>query len=318
MKASSKIPITKTSRENLSIVIDTERGKKVAELLYNSFSTTGIHGRTDMPEDITPNNVARGSLDHILFITLTVSIDYQRDAPSLWESSRKTFDDPETRYLFNPEALHKTPLRKIIEDMQKYKLSKKPQKDANIWRTVGVTFYKKWEGDPRNFLKDCNWDAPTILNRLKKDSHLYNGRWVPDYPYLRGNKIGPLWLRMLRDNVGIMKLKNLDKVPIPVDIHVTRATLAAGVVRGQFKGNINHLFNYIRKAWFESVKGLKVKNRPMIALDVDEPLWHLSKYGCSKRDKTTGYCPVYNRCEAKEFCIKGKIKIENSVVELET
>jgi hypothetical protein len=147
----------------MSIVIDNERGKKVAEHLYNSFTTKGIHGRTDMPEDITPNNVVRGSLDRIFFITLTVSIDYQRDAPSLWESSRKTFDDPETRYLFGPKLLHETPFRKIVEDMQKYKLSKKPQKDANIWRTVGVTFYKKYEGKPRNFLKNCNGDSSEPL-----------------------------------------------------------------------------------------------------------------------------------------------------------
>lgn len=193
----------------MSIVIDSERGKKVAKLLYNSFSTTGIHGRTDMPEDITPNNVVRGSLDHIFFITLTVSIDYQRDAPSLWESSRKTFDDPETRYLFEPKLLHETPFRKIVEDMQKYKLSRKPQKDSNIWQTVGVTFYKKWVGDPRNFLKNCNWDSSLILERLRNDTHLYNGRLISDYPYLRGPKIGPLWLRMLRDNVGIAQLRNL-------------------------------------------------------------------------------------------------------------
>lgn len=302
----------------MSIVIDNERGKKVAELLYNSFTTKGIHGRTDMPEDITPNSVIRGSLDYIFFITLTVSIDYQRDAPSLWESSRKTFDDPETRYLFDPKLLHETPFRKISEDMQKYKLSKKPQKDANIWRTVGVTFYKKWGGDPRNFLQDCNWNSPLILRRLKDDKHIYSGRQVSDYPYLRGPKIGPLWLRMLRDNVGITQLKNLENVPIPVDIHIARATLATGIVRGQFRGRLYEVFEYIRKAWFESVKGLGIKNREMMALDVDEPLWHLSKYGCTNRDKTTGYCSLLNRCEAREFCIKGKVKIENSVVELET
>lgn len=302
----------------MSIVIDNERGKKVAELLYNSFTTKGIHGRTDMPEDITPNSVIRGSLDYIFFITLTVSIDYQRDAPSLWESSRKTFDDPETRYLFDPKLLHETPFRKISEDMQKYKLSKKPQKDANIWRTVGVTFYKKWRGDPRNFLQDCNWNSPLILRRLKDDKHIYSGRQVSDYPYLRGPKIGPLWLRMLRDNVGITQLKNLENVPIPVDIHIARATLATGIVRGQFRGRLDEVFEYIRKAWFESVKGLGIKNREMMALDVDEPLWHLSKYGCTNRDKTTGYCSLFNRCEAREFCIKGKVKIENSVVELET
>lgn len=302
----------------MGLVIDSERGKKVAKLLYNLFSTVGIHGRNDMPEDIMPKGVIRESLEQLIFITLTVSIDYQRDAIALWNASRKTFEDPETRYLFDPKALHENLPRKIIEDMQKYGLSKKPQKDAYIWRMVGVTFYKKWNGDPRNFLQSCNWDAPIILERLKKDIHLYNGRQAPDYPYLRGDKIGPLWLRMLRDNVGITKLENLDKVPIPVDIHVARATLTTGVVGGQFKGNLNELFKYIRKAWFESVKGLNAKNRSMIALDIDGPLWHLSKYGCTKRDKNTGKCTFYHRCGVKEFCIEGRVKIEGSIVEVET
>ena len=302
----------------MALLIDNKRGKEVAGLLYDLFSTVGIHGRNEMPEDILPKGIIKGSLTHIMFITLTVSIDYQRDAPALWSASRKTFEDPNTRYLFDPKALHETPFRKIVEDMPKYKLSKKPQKDAYIWRTVGVTFYKKWNSDPRNFLQDCNWDALTVLKRLKKDVHLYNGRWVHDYPYLRGDKIGPLWLRMLRDNVGIKKLKNLDKVPIPVDIHVARATLAIGVVRGKFNGSLNDLFGYVRKAWFESVKGLNVKNRPMIALDVDEPLWHLSKYGCSKRDKITGNCPVFENCELRKFCVSGKIKIENNRAEVDT
>ena len=302
----------------MPIAIDNERGKKVAELLYDSFFTVGIHGRADMPEDITPKSVVRASLEHMFFIILTVSIDYQRDAPSLWENSRKTFDDPETRYLFHPKSLHETPFRKIVEDMQKYKLSKKPRKDANIWRTIAVTFYKKWKADPRNFLENCNWDSSMILTRLRNDSHLYNGRLVSDYPYLRGPKIGPLWMRMLRDNVRISKLGNLEKVPIPVDIHIARTTLTTGVVSGQFKERLDELFKCIRKAWFKSVKDLNVKNRPMIALDVDEPLWHLSKYGCTKRDEITGHCPVYSRCEAKDFCVKGKIKIKNGIVELET
>jgi len=123
---------------------------------------------------------------------------------------------------------------------------------------------------------------------------------------------------MLRDNVGIAQLRNLEKVPIPVDIHVARATLATGIVRGQFRGRLDEVFEYIRKAWFESVKGLSIKNREMIALDGDEPLWHLSKYGCTMRNKTTGNCPLYHRCEAKEFCVKGLVKIECSIVELES
>jgi hypothetical protein len=298
----------------MSIIIDSERGKKVAKLLYEVFTTSGIFGKKEMPEDILPMGMRRGSPEHLLFITLTVAIDYQRDAEQLWESARKTFEDPETRYLFDPESIYKTPLEKIKDDMQKYKLSKKPEKDSKIWKTLGTTFYKKWGGNPLNLLEDCGWDSVTILKRLKdKDENKKTY-----YPYLSGPKIGPLWLRMLRDNVGILQLRNLEKVTIPVDIHVARATLTPGVIRGEYRCKLNELREHIRNVWFESVKGLRVKNREMIALDVDEPLWHLSRYGCRKRDKITGDCPRHSECVAKKFCVKGMIKIEGNIVEVNT
>ena len=302
----------------MSFFIDIKRGQKVARHLYDSYTSTGIHGNKDMPEDEIPAGVLRGSLEHLLFITLTVSIDYQRDANSLWASSRETFEDEDTNYLYYPELLYEAPFRKIIEDMQKHRLSKKPKKDANIWRTVALTFYKKWGGNPKNFLADCNWESKTVLKRLREDVHIYNERRVPDYPYLRGNKIGPLWIRMLRDNVGIKEIRNLEGVEIPVDIHVARATLTTGVIRGKFKGKLQELFGNIRNAWFKSVSSLNVKNRAMIALDVDEPLWHLSKYGCSKRDKQTGFCPVKKNCEARDYCIEGTIQLKSNNVELNT
>ena len=301
-----------------NLKIDKERGKKVAKILYEAFVTKGIFEKKEMPEDILPNNMEKGSLHHILFITLTVSIDYQRDAPSLWESSRNTYYDSFTRYLFDPKSLHETPFKKIEEDLQRYNLSKKPRKDAQIWRTLGVTLLKKWGGNPLNFIDDCDWDSNIILRRLRTDTHEYNNRMVTDFPYLRGPKIGPLWLRMLRDNIGITKLNNLEKVPIPVDIHVARATLSTGVVRGYFCGRLDEISKDIRKVWYKSTKDLKIRERNMIALDVDEPLWHLSKYGCTSRDKISGQCPERNRCEVRDFCVKGRIRFDKDKVELDT
>jgi hypothetical protein len=303
-----------------NLITDPNRGKELAGYLLETFQTQGIHGRNDMPEDVLPKMMNRGSLEHLLFTTLTVSIDYQRDAERLWESSRMTFMDPDTRYLFNPSDLQDTPMDKIIRDMQKYGLSKKPSRDAKIWSTISNAFHKKWQGDPRNFLEDCNWDALTILRRLKSDTHYNMYAISPDFINLRGDKIGPLWIRMLRDNVGISRLQNLDRIPIPVDIHIARASLSLGVVKGKGNWTIKNLFEEIRKTWFESVLGLKFNSRSMIALDVDEPLWHLSRYGCTKRDKETGQCPVYNSCEARDYCIKGKIKIDlgSNMVELNT
>ena len=301
----------------MSVSIDVPKARQAAALLHKAFATSGVHGHTDMPEDIVPHRAERGSLDHLLFVTLTVSIDYMRDADDLWASSRTTFEDPETRYLYNPQMLHEATPRAVAKDMQKHRLSKKREKDANIWRTVGISFHKKWAGDPRNFLADCRWDCPTVLARLKSDHHTYNQRPVPDYPYLRGDKIGPLWLRMLRDNVGVRQLTNLDKVPIPVDIHIARASLALGVVRGPYQGSLSGVFKMIRDAWSEGVRGLEVGGRPMVALDVDEALWHLSKYGCVKRDKDTGSCPM-NDCEARSLCRPGKVWIDTDrgVVEI--
>ncbi len=302
----------------MTITIDSGKGNKLAPKLHQLFSTVGIHGNKEMPEDIAPKGLHQGSLEHIMFITLTVSIDYQRDAIALWKNSRKTFEDPNTAYLFDPKALHETQPSVIRQDMQKHGLSKKQHKDAEIWRTVGVTFYKKWQASPLNFLADCGYDAPEILLRLRSDSHLYNNKPRQDYPYLRGNKIGPLWLRMLRDNVGISNIKNLDNVPIPVDIHIARATLSTGIVRGHYSGSLEGIFEEIRKAWFDSVKGTAIHGRNMIALDVDEPLWHLSKYGCTYRDKSSGDCPKFNTCEVNGYCVKGRVEIDSSTVSLDT
>jgi hypothetical protein len=297
--------------------MDVERTRRAAEVLYAAFAKEGIFGKKWMPEDVLPDGVASGSLEHALFITLTVAIDYQREAVALWDAARRTFADPATRYLFEPKALHETPRSKAQVDLQRYKLSKKPVQDCHIWRTVGITFFKKWEGDPRKFLADCQWDAPTILERLQSGRHVQNGREVLDYPYLRGNKIGPLWVRMLRDNVGL-EIKNWEAVPIAVDVHVARATFSLGLVRGGYDGVAEEIYQEIRRVWREGVRGLRVAAREMVALDVDGAMWRLSKYGCTDRDLVTGKCPNYDRCPARELCVPGKVVVSNGRVELDT
>jgi hypothetical protein len=298
---------------------DPNRGKQLADLLYHKFLNEGIHGRTDLPEDEPPEGVARGLFEHLCFISFTVAIDYMRDAPTLWNNSRVTFSDPEINYLFFPEKLEQTSFEKVVKDMQKHGLSKKPERDANIWHTIGTTFSRKWGGDPLNFLESCNWDAIKILEHLNNDRHYSKGTLISDFPNLRGPKIGPLWIRMLRDNVGLSKLINLDRVPMPIDIHIARATITTGICKGQYSGNLGNLFPEMRLAWSDSIKGLSIKGRPMIVLDIDEPLWHLSKYGCSgNRNKISGICSVHDRCEAKDFCVRGKISVENKLVEIDT
>ena len=297
-----------TNRWRMSINIDKQRGADLADNLLHAYDTVGIHGQKEMPEDSLPKGLQRGGTEHLIFLALTCSIDYQRDAESLWASSRRSFSDPELRFLFDPEALSQTPLMDIIRGMGTYGLSKKPRRDAWIWKTVGTTFYKKWEGNPRNFLSDCGYEASNVLHRLKTDAHEQENTVVWDFPYLRGNKIGPMWLRMLRDNAGISALKNFDKIPIPVDVHVARATLSTGIIRGQAVLSTDELYAIVRNAWDSIYELRRSSNKLGVPLDIDEPLWHLSREGCSKRDVNTGICKVIDKCEVSDFCVAGMIK----------
>lgn len=303
---------------NKNASVDFHQGRKAIEILLRRVPNSDQFSKVIMPEDILPSLMIQGSLEHILYITLTVSIDYQRDANSLWQSAGRTYVDPETTYLFYPDKLFNRSVEAITKDMQKYKLSKKPRRDAFIWRTVALSFLKTWHGTPQEFLRDCGWDALEILSRLKSDTHIEHGKLKHDYPYLRGKKIGPLWVRMLRDNIGISQLKNINRVPIPVDIHVARASLALGVVRGKYLGPLEPLFEMIREAWFKSTQGLSYGRREMVALDLDKPLWNLSKHGCADRLADGNDCPRKHECSVQDLCVYGKIAINNTKVELDT
>jgi len=301
-----------------TVTIDQEKGRAVAALLRDAFENEGLFGETVMPETLPPSEVSTDSPEHILFLTLTVAIDYQRDAAQLWEAARKTYEDPETSFLFDPEVVSSSGFDTVVAAMQRHKLSKKHRNDAFIWITNAGTFHHKWNGNPLNFLADCNWDAPVILQRLQQDKHRGGKSMTRDFPFLGGKKIGPLWLRMLRDSAGVTAIRNMEAIPIPVDVHVARASLCLGVVQGQYDGKPEPLFVDIRRAWAQSVNGCRVGSRPMIALDVDEALWTLSRLGCSNRNKATGFCPLKKSCVVGTHCIPGVVDVKSDHIRIET
>jgi len=293
---------------------DMTRAREVAERLLRSAVHRAAYTEAENLANTMPDGIAEGSAEHLLFLTLTISLNYQRDAHALWESSGATFNDPNTRYLFYPEQVHAAPLAQIISDLEKYGLLKDRQRDARIWKILSDTFHRRWNGDPRNFLEACSYDAAVILRRLKHDRHVRGNRMVYDYPNLRGPKIGALWIRVLRDNAGI-EFEKLEQVPIPADRHVTLATVTTGVIRGRFSGRLQKLFPKVREAWFQSVDGLTLNGKPVIALDMDKPLWRLSKQGCSAAREA---CEYANRCPVRTFCLRERVRVERNFIQFDT
>ena len=285
---------------------DVERCKAVAKILYTQFNNSddGIFGHTDMPEEVLPENVKEGSYEHLMFITLTVSIDYQRDALDLWKASRQTTNDSDTRWIYSPKEVLKKSDNELINAMQKYKLSKKPIKDSlEIWKPVSKSFYALFESDPRKLLEECNYDALEVFELMKSRCKRY-------FPYLSGKKILPLWIRMMHDVVGI-DLKNLEKIPIPVDVHVARATFCVGGLKGEYVGRIQDIFGKIDEVWKDACESL-----PYYRLQLDEPLWHLSKYGCTNRREN--YCIKSINCPVSQYCISGRVYVSADKVQVNT
>ena len=283
------------------IQIDTERAIKVGSILLNTYEKIGIFGYKmgDMPELLKPKSLKRGSLQHVHYLTLLVALDYMRDANQLWQAGVNTFNDKEVRWVFDINSEKLEDLNTLIKALQKHKVSKKPIKDAKIWQKIAFSIKEKFSGNMIKFLTgECKNNAENIFSRMKT---LYK----KDFPNLTGNKILPLWIRMLKEVCGV-SITNLNKIPFPVDVHTARATIFTGCLKGEgIKTSITEIAPKVDEVWTKAAE----QNKKFEKFDLDEPLWTLSKYGCSKQRNKI--CPVFNECPVKNFCeaVKKRMKV---------
>lgn len=112
------------------------------------------------------------------------------------------------------------------------------------------------------------------------------------------------------DNVGL-PIRNLRNVPLPVDVHTARATFSLGVVRGRLPSTFADTVPAIQDVWAQAADGGE-----HIALDYHEPLWHLSKFGCSRRRGDE--CPRAHECPVASYCTAGTGRVSAAEVDIDT
>ena len=76
--------------------------------------------------------VPLGSRENYLYFTLPCCINFQRSSPAMWQSALKTYEDPETNYVFYPEKVVAVDPEKVQVDLFKHRLSVQPNKHAHI------------------------------------------------------------------------------------------------------------------------------------------------------------------------------------------
>jgi len=223
-------------------------------------------------------------------LTIAVTIDRQTDADRLWQAAVETYLDPETTWLFDMKEVARRDLEAVRRAMSVHGfIGRYPNSNAKCIYQVCKTFSERYGGSPLGLLEEYDYNAEQIWKRRKHLGKL---------PSLTGDKISLVWLRSLKDVAGI-ELKNIEKLPIPVDIHIARATHRL-IYRSNRRPQVDAERKEIAEVWSRICRSLDEPDIYPLALD--EPLWFLSREGCSGTDNRDS-CSRASECVAVEFCV---------------
>ena len=259
--------------------------------LFDAFRNgPGVFGKTreNMPEYFYLHRVRPE--DRVNVLTVAAALDYQTDTDRLWRAAVETYFDPDTAWLFDMNEVARRDVGDVLRAMSAHGFTGR-YPNNNAWYVYRLcrTFVKRYGGSPLGLLDQYGCDAQ-LIHKI--------GKGLGDLPGLTGDKILPLWLRILKD-VASIRLRNIDKVPLPVDVHIARATHRI-IYRNNRRPDVSAERQEMVRKWFEVCRSL---NRPEIyPLALDEPLWLLSRNGCSGTDGRDR-CVRASECVVAEFCV---------------
>ncbi len=224
---------------------------------------TGKLGQTVMPEDSNPGFVDGDTELRIAYFTLPMALNYQRDSYKLWEAALKTFNDPETKFVFDVVKVSKASEDEVRKALMKYKLALQPNKHVNTWRVIAKTINDNW-GSFTKFFESTQNDFLNLKQTVK--INLKKG-----FPYLSGPKIFNYWSFIISTYGGI-KLSNRDHIEIAPDTHITQCSVKLGVVTSEEVATLTK--DAISERWRELLKDSQID-----PIDMHPPLWFWSRNG---------------------------------------
>lgn len=174
-----------------------------------------------LPQHEVHPDVPKDSRENYLYFTLPPSLNFQRNSPAMWTSAMKTYEDPETNYLFFPEKVVLKSREEIQRDLVKHKLALQQNKHTDIWIAISRAFHEFYADDPRELFQQHEWDVLQILQLLQIDKK-------KDFPYLSGPKMANYWMYILSHYTDA-SFKNMHEISIIPDTHVLQCTVQLGL-----------------------------------------------------------------------------------------
>lgn len=222
---------------------------------------TGKLGQTIMPEDSHPN--LKNIEERLAYFTLPMALNYQRDSYKLWESALKTYQDKETKYVFDIKWSAQASEDELREKLLKYKLALQPNKHISTWQKIAQTIYENW-GTLSNLIKEADNDFLKLRQLLQTD-------YKKGFPYLSGPKIFNYWSFII-STYGKQKLSNSKYIEIAPDTHITKCSALLGVITEKEAGELSK--EQISALWREKLEGSGIT-----PIEMHPPLWFWSRNG---------------------------------------
>jgi len=180
----------------------------------------GLLGGEVMPEDALIGIVPDEDLPNVL--TLAMSLNYQRNAYTLWQSVAHAYQDEGTRWIFRPPAAAAGDREELRSALLRHRVALQPNRHPEIWQKVaqGISDFSP-DGSVAGMLKSVDYDIAALIDLMQV-------RRKSSFPYLSGPKIFHYWLYVLESYAGI-SWKSRELITIAPDTHILQASVQLGL-----------------------------------------------------------------------------------------
>ncbi len=224
---------------------------------------SGELGDTRMPEEASPKFSPEEKEARLVYFTLPMALNYQRDSYKLWESALETFGDSETRQVFNVSESANLSEEKLRQLLLRYELALQPNRHIDIWSRVSKTIADNW--------KSIGSLLQFADNDFLKLKHIVQEQYKKGFPYLSGPKIFNYWSFVIQE-FGKVALDNSRYIEIAPDTHVIKGSIRLGVItENEAKGLTKEK---ISEKWRRILSGSGIN-----PIDMHSPLWFWSRNG---------------------------------------
>jgi hypothetical protein len=231
------------------------------------------------------------------FITLAAAMDRARDADVLWFAAARLFAD--VPWTFDPGQIVAHSLTELADLLRRFRVSQRHGPDAAAWRIIAESLNDPDAGGVvRLAVRDGRGDARDLLDGLEARSPGGTDR----FPFLRGPKVGPMWVRMIA-YPGAANITSLEILPVAVDVQVRKVTEYLSVTdTGELKLDICRPI--IQAAWAKDVADNGAAGPGELAgtaAALDPALWFWAKWGCTYCERNRRRLPIGSSCDCCRF-----------------